>query len=84
MAELTTAARERLHDASFAYIDRAGERHLPIHDDDHIRNAVARFGQTEFDSDRARTQAARRIVAAAGRRGIEVSDEDDVATAAQG
>ena len=34
MAELDTAKRDRLHDSSFAYIDREGERHLPINDDE--------------------------------------------------
>jgi hypothetical protein len=82
MAELTTAQRDRLHDASFAYIDRDGERHLPIHDADHVRNAIARFGQTDFESTAARRRAATAIMSAARRLGIEVADDDEVATAA--
>jgi hypothetical protein len=82
MAELTTAQRDRLHDASFAYIDRDGERHLPIHDADHVRNAIARFGQTDFESTSARRRAATRILSAANRLGIEVADDDEVTAAA--
>ena len=84
MAELDTAARDRLRDASFAYIDRSGERHLPINDPAHIRNAVARFSQTDFEDHAAKVRAARRIVAAAGRYGIEVDPDDDVTRAAKG
>lgn len=81
MAELSTAQRERLHDSSFAYIDQAGERHLPINDEEHVRNAIARFSQTEFEDARARHKAASKIVMAAKRHGIEVDDDSDVITA---
>ena len=83
MTELTTAKRERLHDSSFAYIDNAGERHLPINDEAHVRNAIARFDQTEFDDPDAKASAARKILAAAKKHGIDVSDSDDVAKAAK-
>jgi len=79
MPELDSAKRNRLRDSSFAYIDRDGERHLPINDDAHVRNAIARFGQTDFDSATARRTAARRILAAAKRRGIDVDEGSDVA-----
>ena len=82
MTELTTAKRERLHDSSFAYIDKGGERHLPINDESHVRNAIARFDQTDFESASAKGRAARKITAAAKRHGIEVSDDSDVAQAA--
>jgi hypothetical protein len=82
MAELSTAARDRLHDSSFAYIDKRGERHLPINDDEHVRNAIARFDQTEFESESARRTAASKIIEAAHRRGIEVEDDDIVAKVA--
>ena len=82
MAELDTATRDRLRDASFAYIDHAGERHLPINDPAHVRNAIARFSQTDFEDRAAKVRAARRIVAAAGRYGIEVDADDDVVTRA--
>lgn len=81
MAELTTAKRDRLRDDAFAYIDRGGERHLPIHDAAHVRNAVARFGQTDFGSDTARATAARKVLAAAKRFGVEVDEDAEVRSA---
>jgi hypothetical protein len=83
MAELTTKKRDSLRDSSFAYIDREGERHLPIHDADHVRNAISRFNQTDFQSKTAKNSAARRIRAAAKRYDIEVDDASDVAVAAK-
>jgi hypothetical protein len=83
MAELTTRQREDLRDSDFAYVDRSGERHLPIHDADHVRNAIARFDQTDFQSKTARYAAAKRIVAAAKRHDIEVDHESEVAKASR-
>jgi len=83
MAELTTQRRERLRDSSFAYIDKAGERHLPINDASHVRNAIARFGQTDFETAKAKYAAARRIVSAARRHDIEVSDDAEVMQASK-
>jgi hypothetical protein len=83
MAELSTTSRDRLPDRSFAYIDRDGERHLPINDGSHVRNAIARFDQTEFESASKRHAAARKILAAAKRHGIEVDDGSEVARAAR-
>jgi hypothetical protein len=83
MAELDTAKRNRLHDSSFAYIDRDDARHLPINDEDHVRNAIARFDQTDFESATAKHAAARKIMAAAGRHGIEVDDDSAVARASK-
>lgn len=79
MAELRTVKqRERIPKAKFAYVDRRGEGHLPIHDEAHIRNAMARFGQTEFSSVTAKESARRKILAAARRHEIEVGPEDDI------
>ena len=83
MSELTTEKRDRLHDTSFAYIDKGGERHLPINDESHVRNAISRFDQTDFESTSAKGKAARKIVAAAERHSIDVSDDSDVAQAAK-
>lgn len=79
MAELTTRNRDRLRSNQFAYVDKDGEEHLPIHDESHVRNAMARFNQTDFESSAARERARKKIVAAARRHGIEVSDDDNVA-----
>jgi hypothetical protein len=83
MGELDTKARDRLRDSSFAHIDRQGERHLPINDAAHVRNAIARFDQTDFQSKTARYAAAKRILAAAKRHDIEVDHESEVARASR-
>ncbi|MEA2632136.1 MAG: hypothetical protein QOE66_2355 [Chloroflexota bacterium] len=83
MADLDAEARDRLRDSSFAYIDSEGERHLPIHDAAHVRNAVARFDQTDFQSKSARYAAARLILAAAKRHDIEVDHDSEVAKASR-
>src|SRR3954467_15545144 len=84
MAELTTEQRERLKASDFAYVDRSGERHLPIHDEEHVRNAIQRFGQTHFESQAAKHEAARKIFRAAKEYGIDVDADDDVSRAAHG
>ena len=65
MAELDTKARDRLRSSQFAYVDKDGGEHLPINDASHVRNAMARFGQTEFDSAAAKERARKKIVSAA-------------------
>jgi hypothetical protein len=83
MAELDTQDRNRLQNSSFAWIDKDGERHLPINDEAHVRSAIARFNQTDFDESEAKTAAARKILSAAKEHGINVSSSDDVAKAAK-
>jgi hypothetical protein len=83
MAELDTKEREKLRSSQFAYVDSKGEEHLPIHDEAHIRNAMARFNQTDFESASAKERARRKIVAAAKRHDIEVSDDSNVAKPAR-
>jgi uncharacterized protein DUF6582 len=78
MAELDTKARDRLRDSQFAYVDRAGEEHLPINDASHVRNAIARFNQTEFESMAAKERARRTILRAAEKHGIEVDKDDNI------
>jgi hypothetical protein len=79
MAELDTADRKKLSRRQFAFVDREGTGHLPIHDEEHVRNAIPRWNQTDFPSKTAKEGARRKILAAARRHGIEVSDEDRVA-----
>ena len=83
MATLDTRERERLRNVSFAWIDDNGERHLPIHDEEHVRNALARFNQTDIDEPDAKAEAARKILAAAEKFRIEVDPNDDVVKAAR-
>ena len=79
MAELDTKDRNKLSKGQFAYVDRDGGEHLPINDEAHIRNAMARWNQTDFESKTAKESARKKIVAAAKEHGIEVSDDDNVA-----
>jgi class 3 adenylate cyclase len=65
MAKLKPKKRARLPDRAFACIDSRGRRRLPIHDKVHVRNALARFNQVEFESDAAREQARTRLLNAA-------------------
>ncbi len=83
MATLDTEHRDRLRDSSFAWIDKDGERHLPINDEGHARSALGRFSQTEFDEPGAKAAAAKKILSAARKNGIEVDDDSDVAKAAR-
>ena len=83
MPELDTKAREDLDRDQFAYVDRQGEEHLPIHDEPHIRNAMARFNQTDFQSDNAKQEAAKKIVRAAKRHHIEVDEDSEVVKASR-
>jgi len=48
---------------------------LPIFDKAHTQNALARFNQTQFDSDAQKKTAMSRIIKAAKKFGIKVSDE---------
>lgn len=67
MARLSPKAREQLPDTAFAYVDSKGKRRLPIHDEAHVRNALARFGQIAFEDDAARERARKRLLTAARR-----------------
>src|SRR5918999_1819474 len=67
MAQLGAKARAQLPDTSFAYIDSKGRRRLPIHDEAHVRNALARFDRVDFDDDDARARARSRLLKAAKR-----------------
>ena len=83
MAELDSNSRDKLKDSDFAYVDKSGDRHLPIHDDEHVRNAAARFNQTSFGSASDKKKAAKAIVAAAKKHGVDLADDDEVVKAAR-
>lgn len=70
MALLDAATRAKLPDRAFAYIDARGRRLLPIHDEAHVRNALARFRQVRFEDDEARERARTRLLRAAKKYGI--------------
>lgn len=70
MAKLSSRERANLPDRAFAYIDAEGRRRLPINDEAHVRNALARFDRVLFEDDAARDRARQRLLNAAKRFGI--------------
>jgi len=70
MPQLSAKARARLPNAAFAYVDSKGQRRLPIHDEPHVRNALARFNQIKFEDDASRERARKRLLTAAKKHGI--------------
>jgi hypothetical protein len=70
---MSTAEKDELADAEFAF---PKERKEPLTDARHVRNAIARFGQVEGVSDAERDQAWKRILAAAKKHDVEVSESD--------
>ncbi len=79
-ATLDASARNQLDDSDFAYIDSNGGRHLPIHDEAHVRAAMARFNQTQFEDEAAKEKAHKKIMAAAHRMGMQVSEDSKAVT----
>jgi class 3 adenylate cyclase len=70
MARLDSTKRADLPNSAFAYVDSRGRRRLPVHDEAHVRNALARFSQVNFEDDRARERARKRLLSAAKKYGI--------------
>jgi class 3 adenylate cyclase len=70
MPKLKASERAKLPDRAFAYIDSSGNRRLPINDEAHIRNALARFDRVKFEDEAAEERARRRLLNAAKKHGI--------------
>jgi hypothetical protein len=68
---MTTADKDRLADQDFAF---PKERKEPLNDARHVRNAIGRFDQVEGVSDAERDRAWKRILDAAKRYDVEVSE----------
>jgi hypothetical protein len=68
---MTTADKGRLADKEFAF---PKERKEPLTDARHVRNAISRFDQVEGVSDAERDRAWKRILTAAKRHGVAVSE----------
>src|SRR5262249_56566517 len=79
MTSLSEKQRTSMNRDVFAYVDKNGKGHLPLSDESHIRNAMARWNQTGFSSVSAKESARRKIISAARTHGIEVSKDDRVA-----
>jgi class 3 adenylate cyclase len=70
MSQLSSKDRAKLPKSAFAYVDSRGRRRLPIHDESHVRNALARFTKVAFEDEAARERARKRLLAAAKKYGI--------------
>jgi class 3 adenylate cyclase len=70
MSQLDAKKRSKLPNSAFAYIDSKGRRRLPINDESHVRNALARFTQVTFEDEAARERARLRLLGAAKKYGI--------------
>jgi hypothetical protein len=68
---MSTADENKLSDKEFAF---PKERKEPLTDARHVRNAIARFDQVEGVSDAERDRAWQRILDAARRCDVEVSE----------
>jgi hypothetical protein len=68
---MSAEEKNSLADQEFAF---PRERKEPLTDASHVRNAIARFDQVEGVSDAERDEAWQRILAAAKRHGVEVSE----------
>ena len=68
---MSTAEKDKLPDKEFAF---PKERKEPLTDARHIRNAIARFDQVEGVSDAERDKAWKRILTAAKKHGVDVSE----------
>ena len=83
MSDLDAKDRKKIRKSDFAYVDSEGEGHLPIHDESHVRNAMARWNQTKFETVEDKERARKKIVAAAKRHGIEVGEDANVSRPAR-
>jgi hypothetical protein len=70
---LSTAQKDKLPDKDFAF---PKERKEPLTDARHVRNAIARFDQVEGITDAERDKAWKRILKAAKRFDVDVSESD--------
>ena len=68
---LSADSRNRMRSQTFAFPKKRKE---PLNDAGHVRNAIARFDQVEGVSDAERDRAWKRILAAAKRYDVEVSE----------
>jgi len=70
MSQLNAKRRAQLPKSAFAYVDSKGRRRLPINDEPHVRNALARFNQVAFEDEAARERARKKLLGAAKKYGI--------------
>jgi hypothetical protein len=73
MPELKEEQRDKLPDSDFAF---PRERKEPIHDAEHVRQAVARFDQVKGVTNKERDEAWKRITRAADKFGVDLDEKD--------
>ena len=71
MSKMNEGERDHTPAGEFAF---PAQRKEPLNDATHVRNAIARFDQVEGVSDAERDRAWKRILTAAKRHGVEVSE----------
>lgn len=74
-AKVTTEQRYRLPARHCGYIDDAGRCRFPIHDEAHVRNALARFNQGHFPDKATKLKTLRKILRRARELGVEYDKE---------
>ena len=72
MAKIHTAERDDLAKSHFAF---PRQRKEPLENAAHVRNAAARFNQVEGVSAEEKDEAWKRIMAAAKKYGVELSEK---------
>lgn len=72
MSELSEKQRDHVDSDKFAF---PKERKEPIHDAEHVRNAIARFNQVKGVSEDERDAAWSRIKRAAKKHGVEMNED---------
>jgi len=73
LATQRQAQRNHMPESTFAFPEQRKE---PLNDASHVCNAIARFDQVEGVSDSDRDRAWKRILAAAKKFGVDVSEND--------
>ncbi len=72
MSKLSKPQRDELPNTQFAF---PKQRKEPLENASHVRNAAARFNQVEGVSEEDRSEAWKRIEAAAKKFGVELSED---------
>lgn len=73
MSKLNEHDREEIPGGEYAF---PKERKEPLHDAEHVRNAIARFNQVQGVTDAERDEAWKRIRAAARKFQVELNEEN--------
>ena len=72
MSKLNQEERDSVPDSQYAF---PREEKEPLNDATHVRNAIARFNQVKDVTDQERDEAWKRIVSAARKFGVEVTEK---------